>query len=59
MAFDDLKLQLPRAALANQDCLVTYYVFPALDHYDNNQSRGARRNVWEETVRQGMTTRPR
>jgi hypothetical protein len=59
MAFDDLKLQLPRVALANQDCLVTYYFFPARDHYDNNQSRDARRDFWEKTVRPWMTTLPR
>ena len=46
------------AALKDLSCPVSYHVFPALDHYDNNLSQGVRGNVWVETARQWMTELP-
>ena len=50
--------QAMRDALTIEGCPVTYHVFPALDHYDNNLGQGVRGNVWVETARQWMTAGP-
>jgi len=50
--------QAMRDALTGLNCPVTYHVFPALDHYDNNLSQSVRGNVWVETARQWMISPP-